>query len=93
MNTEEVFALVRSLTEGEEYAKAMQEIDTLLSKDDKNDMAWYLKGNIFKKQEQWQDAINCYTQAISLNPKNPATTMRRICIDILNFYDKTMYNP
>ena len=93
MNTEEVFALVRFLTEGEEYAKAMQEIDTLLSKDDKNDMAWYLKGNIFKKQEQWQDAINCYTQAISLNPKNPATTMRRICIDILNFYDKTMYNP
>jgi tetratricopeptide (TPR) repeat protein len=93
MNTEEVFALVRSLTEGEEYAKAMQEIDTLLSSDDKNDMAWYLKGNIFKKQEQWQDAINCYTQAISLNPKNPATTMRRICIDILNFYDKTMYNP
>jgi tetratricopeptide (TPR) repeat protein len=93
MNTEEVFALVRSLTEGEEYTKAMQEIDTLLSSDNKNDMAWYLKGNIFKKQEQWQDAINCYTQAISLNPKNPATTMRRICIDILNFYDKTMYNP
>ncbi len=93
MNTEEIFASVRSLTEREEYAKAMQEIDNLLSEDDKNDMAWYLKGNIFKKQEQWQDAINCYTQAISLNPKNPATTMRRICIDILNFYDKTMYNP
>jgi len=93
MNTEEIFASVRSLTEREEYAKAMQEIDNLLSEDDKNDMAWYLKGNIFKKQEQWQDAINCYTQAISLNPTNPATTMRRICIDILNFYDKTMYNP
>jgi tetratricopeptide (TPR) repeat protein len=67
--------------------------EEIIKSDDKDDTAWYLKGNIFKKQEKWQDAINSYTQAIEINPKNPATTMRRICIDILNFYDKTLYNP
>lgn len=93
MNIEESLQAIRTLTEKEEYAQALREVDNLLEKNPKCDMAWYLKGNIFKKQEQWQQAINSYTQAISINPQNPATTMRRICIDILNFYDKTMYNP
>ncbi|MBO6118242.1 MAG: tetratricopeptide repeat protein [Bacteroidales bacterium] len=93
MTVEEILDGIRSLTEKEEYDKALQEVNKLLETSPYNDTAWYLKGNIYKKQEMWQDAINSYTQAIAINPKNPATTMRRICIDILNFYDKTLYNP
>ncbi|MGP1515840.1 MAG: tetratricopeptide repeat protein [Bacteroidales bacterium] len=93
MDNDGILTRIRSLTDAEQYDKAIQELDIVLKENNKNDMAWYLKGNIFKKMENWQDAINCYTEAISINPKNPATTMRRICIDILNFYDKTMYNP
>lgn len=93
MTVEEILDGIRSLTEKEEYNKALQEVNQLLETNPDNDTAWYLKGNIYKKQEMWQDAINSYTQAIAINPKNPATTMRRICIDILNFYDKTLYNP
>lgn len=92
-NKECVLNNVRSLTEQEDYTKAMELVDNFLQANKDDDMAWYLKGNIYKKQEQWQDAINSYTIAIDINPKNPATTMRRICIDILNFYDKTLYNP
>ncbi len=92
-NNEYILNGVRSLTEQEDYNKAMELVDNFLQTHKDDDMAWYLKGNIYKKQEQWQDAINSYTTAIGINPKNPATTMRRICIDILNFYDKTMYNP
>ncbi|MBQ9255161.1 MAG: tetratricopeptide repeat protein [Bacteroidales bacterium] len=83
---------IRELTEKEQYSDALSMVDSLINEFPKDDMLWYLKGNVFKKQEQWQQAIDSYTQAISINPKNPATTMRRICIDILNFYDKTLYN-
>ncbi|MBQ9313116.1 MAG: tetratricopeptide repeat protein [Bacteroidales bacterium] len=83
---------IRELTEAEQYSDALSMVDSLINEFPKDDMLWYLKGNVFKKQEQWQQAIDSYTQAISINPKNPATTMRRICIDILNFYDKTLYN-
>ena len=93
MIIEENFTLIRQLTEAEQYEEALTAVNNLLEEDKKNDFAWYLKGNIFKKQEKWQEAINSYTEAIAINPKNPATTMRRICIDILNFYDKTLYNP
>lgn len=92
MEREEKYTILRNLTEQENYAEALKHADDFLKEDAKDDMLWYLRGNIFKKQEQWKQAIDSYTEAISINPKNPATTMRRICIDILNFYDKTLYN-
>lgn len=92
MSKEEVYSEIKKLTEQELYSQALQMVDDYLNQNPEDDWAWYLKGNIYKKQEQWQQAINSYTQAISINRVNPATTMRRICIDIMNFYDKTMYN-
>ncbi|MBR1770206.1 MAG: tetratricopeptide repeat protein [Bacteroidales bacterium] len=90
---QENYNKIRLLTEEENYFEALSLVENLLTEYKNDDMLWYLRGNIFKKQEKWKQAIDSYTEAISLNPKNPATTMRRICIDILNFYDKTMYNP
>lgn len=92
MEREEKYTILRNLTEQESYTEALKQVDAFLEQDKQDDMLWYLRGNIFKKQEQWKQAIDSYTEAISINPKNPATTMRRICIDILNFYDKTLYN-
>lgn len=92
MEREEKYTILRDLTEQESYTEALKQVDAFLEQDKQDDMLWYLRGNIFKKQEQWKQAIDSYTEAISINPKNPATTMRRICIDILNFYDKTLYN-
>lgn len=90
---QEKYQQIKLLTEQEKYEEALLLSEYLLKDFPDNDTLWYLKGNIYKKQEQWQPAIDSYTQAISLNRQSPATTMRRICIDILNFYDKTMYNP
>lgn len=84
---------IKLFTEQERYDDALVLVEDLLKDNSQDDMLWYLKGNIYKKQEQWQQAIDSYTEAITINRENPATTMRRICIDILNFYDKTMYNP
>lgn len=92
MYKQKIFDNIKALTDNEKYCEAMTIIDDYLAKNQQDDWAWYLKGNIYKKQELWQEAINAYTKAISINRENPATTMRRICLDILNFYDKTMYN-
>ncbi|MDO5760418.1 MAG: tetratricopeptide repeat protein [Bacteroidota bacterium] len=90
---QEKYQKIRLLTEEEKYKEALSFNEDLLKDYPKDDTLWYLRGNIYKKQELWQQAIDSYTEAISLNRQSPATTMRRICIDILNFYDKTMYNP
>ena len=33
---------------------------------------WYEQGNALRKQSRWGEAINCYTEAIALDPDSPA---------------------
>lgn len=54
--------------------------------------AYYLRGNAYRKQEDWQQALNNYQQAIDLDPQSPALHARKMLLDILNFYHKDMYN-
>ncbi len=56
------------------------------------DEAYYLLGNIYRKMGNWQLALNNYLEAISLNPDSPAVHARDMLMDILNFYNKDMYN-
>ena len=53
----------------------------------------YERGNAFCKQGNWQEAINCYMEAIELNPDSPAVEAKAMLDDILNFYNKDAYNP
>lgn len=54
---------------------------------------WYLRGNEFRKQQNWQEALNCYMEAIALDPESPAVEAKRMLDNILSFYCKDMYNP
>ena len=54
---------------------------------------WYEKGNAFRKESKWHEAINCYIQAIALDPDSPAVEAKRMLDDIMAFYCKDMYNP
>ena len=56
------------------------------------DEAYYLLGNAYRKQGNWQQALNHYGQAVELNPQSPALHARRMVMDILEFYNKDMYN-
>lgn len=57
------------------------------------DELYYLLGNAYRKQQNWQQAINCYSEAVSVNPESPAREARTMILDILNFYHKDLYNP
>ena len=54
---------------------------------------YYLRGNEFRKHGQWHEAINCYLQAMELDPDSPAVEAKRMLDDILSFYNKDAYNP
>ncbi len=56
------------------------------------DEAFYLLGNAYRKQGHWQQAIENYLSATAINPKSPAAQAYEMMIDILNFYNKDMYN-
>ena len=54
---------------------------------------YYEQGNSYRKKGNWQMAINCYIEAIELDPDSPAVEAKAMLDDILNFYNKDAYNP
>lgn len=57
-----------------------------------SDRAYYLLGNAYRKKGDWQGAINNYLQAMEINPDSPAANAYSIANEILDFYNKDMYN-
>ncbi len=54
---------------------------------------YYRLGNKFRKEGNWQEALNNYIEAIELDPDSPAVEAKKMLDDILNYYCKDMYNP
>ena len=54
---------------------------------------FYRLGNEYRRQGNWQMAINNYMEAIELDPESPAVEAKKMLDDILNFYHKDAYNP
>ena len=54
---------------------------------------YYEQGNDYRRQGNFQEAINCYIQAATLDPESPAVEAKRMLDDILNYYHKDAYNP
>jgi len=57
-----------------------------------SDEAFFLLGNVYRKRENWELALNNYRRAMDLNPESPAKHAYKMVIDILNFYNKDMFN-
>jgi cytochrome c-type biogenesis protein CcmH/NrfG len=54
---------------------------------------WYLLGNEYRRQSDWKQAIDCYMEAISLDADSPAVEAKAMLDNILNYYNKDVYNP
>jgi len=54
---------------------------------------YYEQGNAVRKLGKWHEAINCYIQAIALDPDSPAVEAKRMLDVIMAFYHKDAYNP
>ncbi len=56
-------------------------------------LEWYERGNEFRKKQDFQQAMQCYMEAISLDKDSPAVEARRMLENIYSFYCRDIYNP
>ena len=54
---------------------------------------YYRRGNEYRREGNFAEAINCYIRAAELDPDSPAVEAKRMLDDIMAFYCKDMYNP
>lgn len=54
---------------------------------------YYQQGNHYRRKGDFQHALECYMEAIALDPDSPARQAKEMLDDILGFYCKDYYNP
>ena len=75
-----------------ELETAIEELSQYIQCNPTEDEPYYLLGNAYRKQGNWQMALNNYLEAMERNPESPAVQAHQMMMDILNFYNKDMYN-
>ena len=84
---------IKNLINEGQLVQAKEQLHVLIKENDAcADQAHYLLGNACRKEGDWQGALNHYQEAIDLNPGSPAKEARAMVMDILNFYNKDMFN-
>lgn len=83
---------IKRLTDEGNLHEALSKINDALQLAPDDARLLYLKGNVFMKRGEWGDAITMFCKAESLDPNGPAHEARRMLDDIMNFYNKDMYN-
>ena len=84
-------SIKESIKEGK-LDTAIEALCQYILADPMNDEAYYLLGNAYRKQGNWQMALNNYLEAMERNSESPAAHAYQMTMDILNFYNKDMYN-
>lgn len=84
---------IRQLILNGQTEEAIRQLDEIIKEDSSNDKAYYLRGNAYRKTENIQMALNNYLTAMELNPDSPAHQAYAMLMNILNFYNKDLYNP
>lgn len=89
----ESLVTIKELINQGNVEQAIRQLDEFLqSASSCLDEAYYLRGNAYRKLGNWQQALNNYQYAIDINPQSPAKEAHRMVMDILNFYNKDIYN-
>ena len=88
----ETLTAIRSLISNGELDTAIRQLTRYIETEQTDDEPYYLLGNAYRKQGNWQMALNNYLEAMERNPQSPAVHAHQMMMDILNFYNKDMYN-
>ena len=84
---------IKELSKEGKLDTAIEQLNAYIQSDTtQDDEPYYLLGNAYRKQSNWQMALNNYLEAMERNPESPAVNAHQMMMDILNFYNKDMYN-
>ena len=84
--------IIKELIKEGKLGTAIEQLSQCIQADSTQDEPYYLLGNVYRKQGNWQLALNNYLEAMERNPESPAVQAHQMMMDILNFYNKDMYN-
>lgn len=83
---------IKELIENNELEAALERVEERLANDENDDMAYFLKGMICWKDNDWAGTIENYHKAMELNPDGPGGEALVITMQIINFSNPQIFN-
>lgn len=83
----------KRIENGEDGEKAVALLSEYLKGKPDDDEALYIRGRKYWSLGDRANAINDYLAAIRINPYSKATMAIKTSYEILNYYNKDLYNP
>ena len=87
-----VYADISRMTDEGNVAAALRLVTSSLASRGDDANLYYLKGKIYMKQSDWQEAANCFLRSKALDADGPAGEALMLLESIMSFYNKDMYN-
>ena len=84
---------IKLLIDNNQTEQAIALLDEMIEKNPKDDQLYYLRGNAYRKHNNWKNAMSDYCKAKELNPQSPAASAYEATLEIMNFYHRDLYNP
>jgi len=84
---------IEQILRKESTQKAHAELEKFLENEPDNAEAWYLMGGIYRREQNWGEAINALNKAKFLDPAGPAAHAIEHIYEILSFRNTDLMNP
>lgn len=91
MNNEQ--DILRDLTKGLTAKQAVEQLNRYIAEHPGSDEALTMRGMKYWAMSRRSEAINDYLAAIRLNPQSRAVQALKATNEILDYYNKDLYNP
>lgn len=73
--------------------RAHKELQVFLESNPDSAEGWYLLGGIYRREQQWGEAINALSRAKFLDPSGPAAHAIEHIYEILSYRNTDLMNP
>lgn len=76
-----------------DIAAELSRLTAEIAENQEDDNLYYLRGRLYWRLGQKSLAISDYECAVALNSGSPASAALKIARDVMDFYNKDLYNP
>ncbi|MDD5869856.1 MAG: tetratricopeptide repeat protein [Bacteroidales bacterium] len=86
-------AEIKALIDDNRVDEAIEQLNAIIEKRPNDDALYFVRGNAFWKLGDRKHALDDYATATELNPDSPAAIAYKHALEIMDFFNKDMYNP
>ncbi|MDD6621266.1 MAG: hypothetical protein PUE90_00885 [Bacteroidales bacterium] len=86
-------AVIQALIDENRVGEAIEQLNAIIEKRPNDDALYFVRGNAFWKLGDRKHALDDYAVAADLNPDSPAAIAYKHALEIMDFFNKDMYNP